>query len=159
MAPEQLQKLITFNLAAMKTGSDIAAAATAEIQRDVHSSHLQLTISQSEVAAKQWAARIDRALTEVGGEAAPVNHIMTAHYEVDRRIRQFASDAYARDLSIIASGQRALHYWIAFFGTLRTYAAQAGLRQTEQEMQASLHEAQQADEQYTKLATQLLSGG
>ena len=102
--------------------------------------------------------RIDRALAEVGGTAAPVNHIMTAHYEVDQRIRQFtAGDAQVRDLSIIASGQRALHYWLAFFDAVRAYAAQAGRPQTAQEMQASLEEARQADEHYTQLTAQLLS--
>nr|GFC41308.1 hypothetical protein [Tanacetum cinerariifolium] len=67
------------------------------------------------------------ALAEVGGTAAPVNHVMSAHYEVDQRIRQFtATDVAVRDASILGSAQRALHYWIAFFGSVRDYAAQAG---------------------------------
>lgn len=156
MAPEQLKQLITFNLAAMKTGSNIAAAATAEIQHDARNPQLKAALDQGIETAQQWAARIDRALAEMGGVAAPVNHAMQAHYEVDKRLRGFATDDAARDLGIIGSGQRALHYWMAFFGTLRTYAAHAGLHQLEQAMQASLDEAKRADEQHTQIAEQLL---
>lgn len=156
MAPEQLKQLITFNLAAMKTGSKIAAAATTEIQHDARNPQLKAALDQGTETAKQWAARIDRALAEMGGEEAPVNHAMQAHYEVDKRLRGFASDDASRDLGIIGSGQRALHYWMAFFGTLRTYAAHTGLRQLEQDMQASLDEAKRADEQHTQIAEQIL---
>ena len=83
--------------------------------------------------------------------------MLEAHYEVSQKIRQQAPDDYSRDLGIIAAGQLALHYWIASFGTLRTYAAQAGLDQTEQAMQTSLQEAKQADEQHTQLAQQIMS--
>lgn len=158
MSPEQLTQLLTFALAAMKTGSQLALAAAAAIQHDAHSPQLRAALVQDAATAQQWAARIDRALAEVGGTAAPVNHVLTAHYEVDQRIRHFtAGDAQVRDLSIIASGQRALHYWMSFFDSVRAYAAQAGQLRTAHEMQASLDEARQADAQYTHLAAQLLS--
>ena len=158
MLPEQLTQLLAFALAAMKTGSQIAAAATPGIQHDAHNLQLQAALAQHAATAQHWAARIDQALGEVGGTAAPVNHILTAHYEVDQRIRQFtAGDAQVRDLSIIASGQRALHYWISFFDSVRAYAAPAGRAQMAREMQASREEARQADAQYSQLAAQLLS--
>lgn len=157
MTTEQLTSLLTFSLAAMKTGNQIAAAAADDIQHAAHYPSLKAALGHSAETARQWAARIDRALAEVGGQAAPVNHIMTAHYEVDQRLRGFATDDDSRDLGIIASGQRALHYWLSFFETVRTYAAQAGLTQTAQDMQTSRDEARQADEQYAQFAHQLLS--
>jgi ferritin-like metal-binding protein YciE len=157
MSPSQLTQLLTFALAAMKTGSQIAAEARADIRQAAQHPHLQALLDQEAATAQQWGIRLDRALAEVGGAPAPVNHVMTTHYEVDQRIRQFtAADPAVRDLSIIASGQRALHYWLSFFDSARAYAAQAGLVQTAQDLQASHDEARQADAHYARLTAQLL---
>lgn len=156
MATEQLKPLIQQGLAALKAGSKIAAGATAEIQNDVRNPQLKAALNQGNETSKQWTARIERALQEAGGGGEEQNPIMEAQHEVSKKIRQQAPDDVSRDLGIIASGQLALHYWIASFGTLRTYAGQAGLSQTEQEMQACLDEAKEADEQHTQIAEQIM---
>ncbi len=156
MANESLRQLIQQGLAALKAGSKVAAGATEEIQNDARNPQLKATLDQGNQTSKQWVERIDRALQEAGGAEEQQNPIIEAHYEVSKRIRQQALDDYSRDLGIIASGQLALHYWIAAFGTLRTYAGQVGMSQTEQDMQASLDEAKQADEQHTVLAKQIM---
>ena len=156
MANEQLKELIKQGLAALKAGSEVAAGATDEIQNDARNPQLKQALEQGNQTSKQWTERIDRALQEAGGGGEQQNPILEAHYEVSKRIRQQAPDDTTRDLGIIAAGQLALHYWIAAFGTLRTYAAQVGLSQTEQEMQTSLDEAKQADEQHTMIAKQLM---
>jgi ferritin-like metal-binding protein YciE len=157
MANEQLKQLISQGLSALKAGSKIAAGATAEIQNDVRNPQLKAALEQGNETSKQWSARIDRALAEAGGTGEQENPILEAHFEVSKKIRQQASDDYSRDLGIIASGQLALHYWIAAFGTLRTYAGQAGLSQAEQELEACVKEAKQADEQHTQIAQQIMS--
>ena len=156
MANEQLKPLIQQGLAALKAGGQIAAAATAEIQNDARNPQLKAALDQGNETSKQWTARIERARQEAGGAGEQQNPIMEAHYEVSQKIRQQAPDDVSRDLGIIAAGQLALHYWIASFGTLRTYAGQAGLSQTEQEMQTCLDEAKQADEQHTQIAEQMM---
>ncbi len=153
---QQLTQLIGQGLAALKAGSQVAAGATDEIQNDAKNADLKAALDQGNETSRQWATRIDRALAEAGSTGEQQNPILEAHYEVSKKIRQQAPDDYSRDLGSIAAGQLALHYWIAAFGTLRTYAAQAGLSQTEQEMQASLDEAKQADEQHTQLAKQIM---
>ncbi len=142
----------------MKAGSQVAAGATDEIQNDARNPQLKAALEQGNEQSKQWASRLDRALDEAGGpdEQSNQNPILEAHYEVSKKIRQQAPDDTSRDLGIIAAGQLALHYWIAAFGTLRTYAGQVGLTQTEQELQASLDEAKQADEQHTEIALQIM---
>ncbi|RZK38170.1 MAG: DUF892 family protein [Hymenobacter sp.] len=157
MENESIKELIKQGLSALKAGSKVAAAATDEIQNDVQDTQLKDALTQGNETSKQWVSRIDRALQEAGGGDEQQNPILEAHYEVSKRIRQQALDAVSRDLGIIASGQLALHYWIASFGTLRTYAAQVGLSQTEQELQTSLEEAKQADEQHTQIAKQIMS--
>lgn len=158
MNNEALKQLVKQGLTAQKAGSQVAAGATAEILNDARNPQLKSMLEQGNEHAKQWASRIDRALQEAGGpdEQSNQNPILEAHYEVSKKIRQQAPDDISRDLGIIAAGQLALHYWIASFGTVRTYAGQAGLTQTEQDMQACLDEAKQADEQHTQIAEQIM---
>ncbi|HEX8349027.1 MAG TPA: DUF892 family protein [Hymenobacter sp.] len=156
MANEQLKTLIQQGLSALKAGGQVAARSTDEIQNDARNPQLKAALNQGNETSKQWTARIERALQEAGGGGEEQNPILEAHYQVSQKIRQQAPDDMSRDLGIIAAGQLALHYWIASFGTLRTYAGQAGLSQTEQDLQACLDEAKQADEQHTQIAEQIM---
>ena len=156
MADEQLKQLVVQGLAALKSGSQVAAGATDEIENDASDEGLKAALRQGNDVSKQWSERIDRALQEAGEAQSQDNPILQAHYEVSKRIRGEAQDAQSRDLGIIAAGQLALHYWIAAFGTLRTYAAKLGMTQTEQDFQKCVDEAKQADEQHTELAAKIM---
>jgi ferritin-like metal-binding protein YciE len=156
MANEQLKQLISQGVAALKAGSKVAADATAEIQNDARNPELKAALEQGNETSKQWATRIDQALAEAGNGGEQQNPILEAHFEVSKKIRQQAPDDYSRDLGIIAAGQLALHYWIAAFGTLRTYAEQAGLNQTAQNFETCVREAKQADEQHTQLTAKIM---
>lgn len=158
MADEQLKQLVTQGLSALKAGGKVAAGATAEIENDASDEGLKQALRQGNDTSKQWMERIDRALQEAGGGQEQDNPILQAHYEVSKRIRGQAPDAQSRDLGIIAAGQLALHYWIAAFGTLRTYAGKVGMSQTEHDMQKCLDEAKQADEQHNELASKIMQG-
>lgn len=151
-----LQTLVAQGLAAMKGGSDVAARATDEIGNDATHPDLKAALDEGNRTSRQWAERIDRALQQAGGDQPHDNPVLEAHYEVSRRIRQQAADDQSRDLGIIASGQLALHYWIAAFGTMANYTRKLGLDDVARDMKSSADEAKQADEQHTKLAEQLL---
>lgn len=157
MNQDNLKKLISSGLPALKAGGDIAAAATAEINNSATDPELKTALEQGNAAAETWAARVDRAIEEAGESAEGENPILEAHYDVSRRIRDAAPDAQVRDLGIIAAGQLALHYWIAAFGTMAAYAQNAGLEQTAREMGQSAEEAKQADDLHTQLAAKIMS--
>ena len=157
MNQDALKQLVAQGLAAMKAGGKVAAAATSEIQNDARHPDLKAALDQGNQVSQQWTQRIDQALSEAGGSGEQKNPILEGAYEVSRMIRQQAPDDASRDLGIIANGQLALHYWIAAFGTIRTYASQIGMSQTEQAMQASLDEAKRADEQHTEIAKRIMS--
>lgn len=157
MADQELKTLIAQGLQAAKAGGRVSQRATGEIERDATNPGLQAALRDANAVAQQWAQRIERAIAETGTAEETGNPVLEALYDVSTKIRQKAPDAETRDLGIIAAGQLALHYWIAAFGTLRTYAANCGLTQTEREMQASLDEAKQADLQHTQLAENILS--
>jgi ferritin-like metal-binding protein YciE len=157
MNTEALKQLVKDGLAAQKSGSKIAAKATDEIQDSATNSELKAMLQRGNETSKQWEQRIERAIDEAGGVDEQDNEIVEAHYEVSKEIRSQADTDQVRDLGIIASGQMALHYWVASFGTVAAYAKAAGLSQTAQELQSSVEEAKQADEQYTALAQRLLA--
>ena len=156
MNNDALKTLVAQGLAAMKAGSGVAAAATAEIRNDARHPDLRAALERGNQASQQWAQRIDRALQQAGGGGEQKNPVLEGLYEVSRMIRSQAPDDASRDLGIIANGQLALHYWIAAFGTIRTYASRLGLSETEQAMQASLNDAKQADDDHTAIARTIM---
>lgn len=156
MNNDALKTLVAQGLAAMRNGSRVAAAATGEIQNDARHPDLKAALEQGNKTSQQWAQRIDQALQQAGGSGEQKNPVLEGLYEVSRQIRQQAPDDASRDLGIIANGQLALHYWIAAFGTIRTYASQLGLSETAQMMQTSLDEAKAADEQHTQIAKKIM---
>jgi len=158
VADDNLKQIVAQGLSAMKAGSDVAARATDEIGNDVSDPRLKAALDEGNRTSRQWAERIDRAVSQAGNGRQGDNPVLDAHYEVSRRIRSEAPDARARDLGIIANGQLALHYWIAAFGTMANYLNALGMEDAGREMKASADEAKQADEQHTRLAEQLLQG-
>ncbi len=156
MADQNLTMLVSQGLQAMKAGGEVAKKATADIQKDASHPDLKAALEAGNKTAEQWAQRVSQAMQEASDAPDEGNPILEAHYQVSQKIRQQAPDSATRDLGIVAAGQLALHYWIAAFGTLRTYAAKAGMSQTEQSMQQCLDEAKQADQQHTKIAEALL---
>jgi ferritin-like metal-binding protein YciE len=156
MNNDALKTLVAQGLAAMKAGGKVAAMATDEIQKDAHHSDLKAALEKGNQTSQQWTQRIDRALQEAGGSGEQKNPVLEGLYEVSRQIRQQAPDDTSRDLGIIANGQLALHYWIAAFGTIRTYASQLGMSETAEAMQTSLDEAKHGDEQHTEIAKRIM---
>lgn len=157
MVDQEIKTLIAHGLQALKAGSEVAKKATAEIQNDASHPELKSALQAGNSISEQWEQRIAQAITEAGSVENAGNPILDAHYEVSKRIRQNAPDATSRDLGIIAAGQLALHYWIAAFGTLGSYASKLGMEQVSQSMHSSLEEAKQADQQHTALAEKLLN--
>jgi ferritin-like metal-binding protein YciE len=157
MNTEALKQLIKDGLSAQQAGSKVAAKATADILDDATNSELKTLLQRGNETARQWQQRLEQAIDEAGDVDEQDNEIMEAHYEVSKEIRGQAETDEVRDLGIIASGQMALHYWIASFGTIASYAEAAGLTQTAQNLHRSVEEAKQADEQHTALAKRLLA--
>ena len=156
MNDQELKTLVSLGLQAMKAGGEVAKKATADIEKDASHPELKAALQAGNKTSEQWAQRITQAMQEVPATPDEGNPVLEALFQVSQKIRQKAPDNTTRDLGIVAAGQLALHYWIASFGTLRTYASQAGMTQTEQSMQTCLDEAKQADQQHTKIAEALL---
>jgi ferritin-like metal-binding protein YciE len=157
MNTDDLQQLIKAGLAAQQAGSKVAAKATDDILDDATDPELKTLLQRGNDMAQQWQQRLERAIAEAGGVDEQDNEILEAHFDVSKEIRGQAATDQVRDLGIITSGQLALHYWIAAFGTVAAYAKAAGLTQTAQELHQCVEDAKQADEQHTALAQRLLT--
>ena len=159
MANDALKTLVAQGLTAMKAGSHVAAQATDEIRNDARHPELKAALETGNRASQGWTQRIEQALQEVGGGSGEAkNPVLDGLYEVSRMIRQQAPDDTSRDLGIIANAQLALHYWIAAFGTIRTYAAHLGMDETARAMQESLDEAKEGDVAHTTIAQRIMEG-
>lgn len=66
-----------------------------------------------------------------------------------------APDAAARDLANIAFGQLAAHFYLARYGTLRSYAELMGNRRVAGLLQETLDETGAIDQEFTRLARYL----
>ncbi len=159
MANESLRELVKHGLQAAKTGIHVARQATSDIQNSASNAQLKEAIQAGNQHMDEWSQRVDRAISEVGSAQETGNQILQAQYDVSKRIRDNAPDQQSRDLGIIAAAQMALHYWIASFGTLRTYASSLGMMEAERNLQQCMDDAKRADQNFTKMAEEMLKTG
>ena len=157
MEDQALKELIRQGLMAMKAGSKVAENATQDIISNAQNEQLKTALDKGNTTSAEWKKRIDRSVEEAGGGGEQENPILEAHYKVSKEIVSKSPDQHSRDLGIIASGQLALHYWIASFGTMASYTKQAGLDQTQKDMHACLEEAKQADQELTQVAQSIMA--
>ncbi|HUF11766.1 MAG TPA: ferritin-like domain-containing protein [Longimicrobiales bacterium] len=66
-------------------------------------------------------------------------------------------DDDVKDAALIASAQRAEHYEIAAYGTLRHYADRLGYTRAEQLLSETLNEEKAADEKLNRIAKELVN--
>ena len=156
MQEQNIKTLVAEGLPALKAGSRIAAESVDDIQNDATDADLKAMLEKGEQQSKTWAERIDRAMEEADASGEGDNPIIRAIGETAAKIRREAPDDQSRDLGIIASGQLALHYWIAAFGTMASYAKRSGLSTTAEEMAQCVDEAKEYDEAHTDLAYQIM---
>ena len=156
MANTQLKQLIKEGFAAMKTGIEMTAENTSDVVNAAQNPKLKEALEKSSKTSQKIAERVERGLQEAGGSEKRNNYVIEAIGKVNQEILKEAPDATTRDLGIIAAGQLAAHYWIASFGTMQSYAEEAGLDQAAQEMKTCLQEAKEADEEYTKIAEKIM---
>ncbi len=148
-----LQDAITAVQAAGESGKH----ATAKIQEQASDSGLKELLQHGSKHAETWAERLAQASAKLGAAQSQTqaNPIIDAIQQVGGKIISKAADPVARDLGIIASGQLALHYYIAAFGTMASYARMLGMEEVAQSLHTCLEEAKKGDERYTELANKL----
>ncbi len=157
-ANQDVKAMLQDAIAALQAASAAGHEATSKIQQQAHNPDLKAMLQQGSKYAETWRERLSDALTKVGGSGSSAgagNPIIDSIQQVGGRIIQKATDPAARDLGIIASGQLALHYYIAAFGTMTAYAKLLGLPEVASSIHECLLEAKRGDERYTELAAKI----
>ena len=156
-AKEDLTSMLRDAIMALQAANASGRDATSRIEQEANDPELKELLQQGSRYSESWRERLARVAEQVGGSAVAGegNPVIDAIQQVGGKIIKTTHEPMARDLGIIASGQLALHYYIAAFGTTAAYANLLG----EQDVAATIHEclqeAKQGDERYTELAAKL----
>ncbi len=153
---DALKKLIAEGLPALKAGLEQAQKHIDDIIDAATHPKLQQMLQQGKQTSERWVQRVETAMQSFDASCASDNPIVEAHGEVAQRIRQQAPTDGVRDLGIIASGQLALHYWVAAFGTMASYAKATDEMDAAEHLAACVDEAKEADEMHTQLAYEMM---
>ena len=158
MQEEILRHLTHQGLQAVQAACKLGQESAAQTEQMATSAELKEQLSRGTERSRHWAERLSQVqqMTHGTNEEGD-NPIIRAHQEVAHRIAERAKDSTERDLGLIASGQLALHYFIAAFGTLASYVEAMGESEAAGLLKQCGDEAKQGDEGYTKLAKKMLS--
>ena len=156
-AKQDVTTMLRDAIMALQAASAAGRSATSKIEEEAHHPELKEALQQGSRYSETWRERLSQIADQVGGSAVAGegNPVIDAIQQVGGKIIKTTNDPVARDLGIIASGQLALHYYIAAFGTTAAYAKLLGKQEVAQTIHECLQEAKRGDERYTELAAKL----
>ena len=158
MAKEAMKELFAQGLQALYTAGQQGSQAAAAALEAASAPELKQELQQGSQMAKRHAERLERLLSLAGAPAQGTkNEISEGIQAASKRIMEVANDPQARDAGIIASGQIALHYYIAAFGTLAANAKALGMTEAAGLLHEMVEDSKRQDERYTQLAEQLIN--
>ncbi len=154
-ASADVKAMLLDAIVAVQAASASGHEAAAKVADMASNPELKQALEQGSKYAETWRERLGQAAQAAGGGgqvSTAGNPIIDAIQQAGGKIMHNATDPVARDLGIIASGQLALHYYIAAFGTMSAYAKMLELPEVGQSLHECLEEAKRGDERYTELA-------
>jgi ferritin-like metal-binding protein YciE len=171
-----VRQLVQNGLQAVLAAADKGKESAAKIMDAATSAELKRELARGTEVADSWLRRAEAALQTMRKPSeqdtgvlaklahtaqqvigASDNHIIEAIYVTGREITTRAEDETSRDLGIISTGQLALHYYIAAFGSLASYADALGEQDVARTMKQCAEEAKAEDERHTELARHTLT--
>lgn len=155
---EPLRTLFIQGLQALHTADERGRESAAEMADHATTEELKDLLQQGSDMADRHTALLNdcfRAVKETprGGPNEIIDGILAA----GRRMLSEAEDDASRDAGIIAQGQIALHYHIAAYGTLRSYAEELDLEDAAEAFDEMVDDCEELDERYTDLAETLIN--
>ena len=177
---EGVKQLVVNGLQAVEAATEAGKESAAKILEAASHPVLKEELVRGTAITSTWRQRVEmaqQAMGDAGSKAgskdegvlknlthaaqkavgASDNRIIDAIYRTGKEIIERAEDSQSRDLGIVATGQLALHYYVAAFGTLASYADNLGNQQVAQAMKQCGDEAKKEDERHTELAHQIIA--
>lgn len=130
----------------VKALQKMAKNATSEELRGAFETHMQQTEGQ--------VTRLEQVFEICGEKARAVKceAMEGLIKEADELIEETEKGTMVRDVALISAAQKAEHYEIASYGTLKTLAAQLGYKEAVALLEATLNEEKETDALLTKTA-------
>jgi ferritin-like metal-binding protein YciE len=124
-----------------------------KMAKAAQSKDLKAAFEEHETQTEQHVARLEQVFEEI--DASPrgktCDAIMGIIEEGQEIIKEFKGTP-ALDAGLLAAAQAVEHYEIARYGTLRTWAAELGMRNSVKLLETTLGEEKKTDQTLTKLA-------
>jgi ferritin-like metal-binding protein YciE len=118
------------------------------------SDELRAAIEKHVSETENHVSRLEQVFESIGEKAVAVKCEAMAGLikEGEEIVEETEKGSYTRDAGIISAAQKAEHYEIATYGTLRTLAGVLGYDEAVELLEATLAEEKQCDEDLTILA-------
>lgn len=128
-------------------------SALPKMAKAAHSKELKAAFEKHETETEEHVARLEKVFEEIDEAARgkTCDAIMGIIEEGQEVMKEFKGTP-ALDAGLLAAAQAVEHYEIARYGTLKTWAAELGLKQAVKLLDATLSEEKKTDETLTKLA-------
>ena len=126
-----------------------------KMAKAAQSQELKSAFEKHEAETEEHVARLEKVFEEIDEAARgkTCDAIMGIIEEGQEVMKEFKGEP-ALDAGLLAAAQAVEHYEIARYGTLKTWAAELGLKQAVKLLDATLSEEKKTDETLTKLAEQ-----
>jgi ferritin-like metal-binding protein YciE len=153
MAGKDLRELFHEALKDIYFAEKKILGALPKMAKAAQSEQLRAAFEKHETQTEEHVARLERVFEEI--DASPrgktCEAIMGIIEEGQEVMKEFKGMP-ALDAGLLAAAQAVEHYEIARYGTLKTWAAELGLKASVKLLDATLGEEKKTDETLTKLA-------
>lgn len=158
MVSEALRELFNQGLQAVYDAEKQSLAAAPAVADTASTSELRGMLQTQTQQGERQVTRLEEAISQAGLTPSGIeNKIAQGILAGSQQIMDAAPDPLSRDAGIIAAGQIMLHYFLATYGTLRSYAQVLGETEVAELCQQNLEERKQQDQRLTQLAEQVIN--
>jgi ferritin-like metal-binding protein YciE len=128
-------------------------SALPKMAKAAQSEDLRAAFQKHETETEEHVARLEKVIEEIDEtpRGKTCDAIMGIIEEGQEVMKEFKGTP-ALDAGLLAAAQAVEHYEIARYGTLKTWAAELGLKQSSKLLETTLSEEKKTDETLTKLA-------
>lgn len=153
-----LQELMVQGLQAVYDAEQQGVNAAPAIEQRATNPELKQKLQERTAHGQEQLGRLAQAIRAAGADVrGEPNQIAQGILRTGEKIMDETEDPDARDAGIIASGQIAIHYHVAAYGTLKAYAEALGNQEAVQMLGQTLDERKRQDQDMTRLAEQVVN--
>jgi len=126
-----------------------------KMAKAAHSTELKAAFERHEAETEEHVSRLEKVFEQIDETARgkTCDAIIGIIEEGQEVMKEFKGEP-ALDAGLLAAAQAVEHYEIARYGTLKTWAAELGLKEAVKLLDATLAEEKKTDETLTRLAEQ-----